>query len=83
MYRQKTVTVWKRGRLNTLHWAIKATRQKVKDKPFCTRRVVKKKRKDTHIAIKHITEPPKYPTGSHIKTHFIAAAQDKKKSHTS
>lgn len=55
----KIVTVWRRGRLNALHWAIKATRPKVKDNLFCTRRVKNKKQyKKKTITRKHTTEPP-------------------------
>lgn len=34
-------TVWRKGRLNALHWLIKATHPKVTDNPFCTRRTHK------------------------------------------
>lgn len=77
----KIVTVWKRGRLNALYWAIKATRQKVKDNLFCTRRVKKKTiKKSTR---KHTTEPPRTPeenTREHV-LQLLCKEQDTKGSH--
>lgn len=58
----KLVTVWKRGRLNAPHWAIKATRQKVKDKPF----LYKESKKNTSTR-KNITEPPRSPEENTLK----------------
>lgn len=81
----KIVTVWKRGRLNALYWAIKATRQKVKDNLFCTRRVKKKtikkkKHQETHY------RASSNPRGKHTRTRLTAAVQGtrhKEKSWTS
>lgn len=81
----KIVTVWKRGRLNALYWAIKATRQKVKDNLFCTRSVKKnnnflKKHQETHY------RASSNPRGKHTRTRLTAAVQGtrhKEKSWTS